>query len=359
MNAYQQKWTTSGPNAQFGSSVFRSGVGNVAPTPGTASIYADFPADEAGPVIVSSVPADNATGVATTANIVITFDEDIAFGVSGTITLRSNSGGWADAEVFDVATDQGTGAGQVSIGGAGNTVLTLRPSAALAASTEHALRFTAGAIKDGRGNPMAAIADDTTLSFTTSSGAFTTVAGQSTRFRDLVDWPTTGGKITIAITGTLPTAAACYLAEFDNIYLILDVTSGGSMRLFLKDSAGTTVLPTTAIGTVAWGTEFSVIVAVDLAALTAWTTFNGTTTARTLAANTGNLISGARRLSLLSRAVNTTFAIGTFKSLKVWTDCVSGGGIPPTDTLLRANGWITGPAAVANAHPWKQGGATT
>lgn len=171
MNAHQQKWTTSGPNAQFGSSVFRSGVGNVAPTPGTASIYADFPADEAGPVIVSSVPADNATGVATTANIVITFDEDIAFGVSGTITLRSNSGGWADAEVFDVATDQGTGAGQVSIGGTGNKVLTINPTADFASATEYAVRFSAGAIKDGRGNAMAAIADDTTLSFTTAAGA--------------------------------------------------------------------------------------------------------------------------------------------------------------------------------------------
>lgn len=330
-----------------------------APLSGVAALHADFLADEQGPVIVSTVPADNATGVLQNSSIVITFDEDLAFG-TGLITLRRNNAGtWVDDDTFDVATDQGAGPGQVSIGGAGNTVLTIRPTASLADSTEYALRFTAGAIKDGRGNPMAAIADDTTLSFTTTDGVFTTGAGQLTRFKDLVDWPTTGGKITIAITGTLPTAAACYLAEFDNLYLTLDVTSGGAMRLFLKDSAGATVLATTQIGVVTWGAEFTVIVAVDLAALTAWTTFNGTTTARTLAANTGNLISGARRLSLLSRAVNTTFAIGTFKSLKVWTDCVSGGGIPPTDALLRANGWITGPAAVANAHPWKQGGDTT
>lgn len=209
MNAYQQKWTTSGPNAQFGSSVFRSGVGNVAPTPGTASIYADFPADEAGPVIVSSVPADNATGVATTANIVITFDEDIAFGVSGTITLRSNSGGWADAEVFDVATDQGTGAGQVSIGGTGNKVLTINPTADFASATEYAVRFSAGAIKDGRGNAMAAIADDTTLSFTTVSAGVVyldetgnTGLGNATITVDLTPLSLQSGDLVVVFIGT-------------------------------------------------------------------------------------------------------------------------------------------------------------
>lgn len=141
---------------------------NAPPLTGTAILHADFPADETGPVIVS--PADNATGISPTAPIVITFDEDLAFGTSGTITLRKNTASvWSDIEVFDVATDQGTGNGQVSIGGAGNTVLTINPTATMTDTTEYALRFTAGAIEDGRGNAMAAIADDTAQSFTTGT----------------------------------------------------------------------------------------------------------------------------------------------------------------------------------------------
>lgn len=143
-----------------------------APLSGIAALHADFLADEQGPVITA--PADNATGISPTAPITLTFDEDIVFGTSGTITLRKNTAGtWSDIEVFDVATEVGGGAGQVSIGGAGNTVLTIRPTASLADSTEYALRFTAGAIKDGRGNPMAAIADDTTRSFTTGTALTT------------------------------------------------------------------------------------------------------------------------------------------------------------------------------------------
>lgn len=177
-------WTTTTRNAQFSrrpGRVFRAGSSNAPPITGTAALHADFLADEQGPVITA--PADNATGISPTAPITLTFDEDIVFGTSGTITLRKNTAGtWSDIEVFDVATEVGGGAGQVSIGGAGNTVLTIRPTASLSDSTEYALRFTAGAIKDGRGNPMAAIADDTTRSFTTAAAPSLTLLGVLTQF---------------------------------------------------------------------------------------------------------------------------------------------------------------------------------
>ena len=153
--------------------------GNAPPASGTAALHADFLADEQGPVITA--PADNATGISPTAPITLTFDEDIAFGTSGTITLRKNTASvWSDVEVFDVATEVGGGAGQVSIGGVGNTVLTINPTATMTDTTEYALRFTAGSIEDGRGNPMAAIADDTTRSFTTGSAL--TLLGTLTGF---------------------------------------------------------------------------------------------------------------------------------------------------------------------------------
>ena len=48
-------------------------------------------ADVAAPTLSSSSPADNATGVAVSANIVLTFNENVVAG-SGNITLKKSSG---------------------------------------------------------------------------------------------------------------------------------------------------------------------------------------------------------------------------------------------------------------------------
>jgi len=139
----------------------------------------------------------------------------------------------------------------------------------------------------------------------------------------------------------------------DNGHVALQVVTDGRIFLSIKDSAGTQILASTQIGSVATGTRFDVVVAVDLAALTCWTTLNGVTTARTFAANSGVLASASRKLCLLARAGGTTNnVIGTIYKLEVWQDCVTGGGRPGTDTNLRTNGRIVGPASVANAHPW-------
>lgn len=198
--------------------------------------------------------------------------------------------------------------------------------------------------------------------FTTDAAAstFTTVAGQLTNFNDLVNWPTGNGKATFAVLGTLTnTGGSQYLFEMGNIHFSLECTSSGLLRVTVKDSASTTLLSSVGIGTITFGTEFEAIIAIDLAALTVWTTFNGTTTARSVAANSGALASASRKLRCLARATAANYAIGTFKKVECWTDSVSGGGRPPTDAALRTNGRITGPAATANAHPWKLGGDTT
>lgn len=122
------------------------------------------PSDTVAPTIVSTSPADNATGVAVDAVITITFSEAVVFG-SGAITLRS---GGADVETFNVQTDVGTGAGQVSISG---SVLTIRPSANLTAGTAYAIRIASTAITDLASNAFAGIADDTTLNFTTAAAS--------------------------------------------------------------------------------------------------------------------------------------------------------------------------------------------
>ena len=137
--------------------------------PGTATATAP---DVTPPTISSTVPVDNATNVAIGSSITITFSEPIAFG-SGLITLRTNDGGWADAETFDVATDVGAGDGQVSISGA---VLTINPTGNLANEREYAIRIAATAIDDLAGNSFAGVANDTTLSFTTAAAAGVDIA---------------------------------------------------------------------------------------------------------------------------------------------------------------------------------------
>lgn len=129
-------------------------------------VWGTSPGDAVAPTLVSTTPADNATGILTNVNLTATFSEPVTFG-TGNITLRKNDGGWADVETFDVATEVGTGAGQVSIAG---TVLTINPTAELAYGKEHAIRIASTAIKDDpAGNAFAGIANDTTWSFTTEA----------------------------------------------------------------------------------------------------------------------------------------------------------------------------------------------
>ncbi len=189
--------------------------------------------------------------------------------------------------------------------------------------------------------------------------SFTTVAGQLTYFRDPTAWPTTGGKITLALDLSLQSAGVTVFPfEMGNQHVALNVTTTGLIRLGLTDSAGTSLISSVTVGTMAWGVRKDLIVAVDLVARNCWVTIDGVTTTYPLAANSGNLVSSNRRLRFLSREITTGgHCIGTVFKAEVWADCVTGGGRPPTDTNLRANGRITGPAATANAHPWKNGGA--
>lgn len=191
---------------------------------------------------------------------------------------------------------------------------------------------------------------------------FTTAASAPfTYFKDTVNWPTTGGLITIATDLSVSALGTIqYLYEMDNGHISLQLVADGRLFLSIKDGANTAVITSVVIGTIAAGTRYDIIIAVDLAALTAWTTINGVTTSRTLGANSGNLASASRRLCLLARAGGTTNnLLGTIYKLEVWQDCVSGGGRPASDTNLRTNGRIVPPASAANAHPWKNGNPVT
>jgi heptaprenylglyceryl phosphate synthase len=113
-----------------------------------------------------STPADGATGVALTGNLVAVFTENV-FAGTGLFTLRNVTGG-ADVETFNVATGLGSAGGTISISGLN---VTLSPGAARLASTAYAGRWAAGALVDQDGNPIAANTGDTLWNWTTGAGA--------------------------------------------------------------------------------------------------------------------------------------------------------------------------------------------
>lgn len=112
--------------------------------------------DTAAPTLLSAQPLDEASGVATAADLVLSFSEPIAKG-SGSITLKGLDGA-ADV-VINVSSSE------VAISG---STLTVNPAGTLAAGKQYAVHIAAGAITDVAGNAYAGITDNTTLNFTTA-----------------------------------------------------------------------------------------------------------------------------------------------------------------------------------------------
>ncbi|MCH7229101.1 Ig-like domain-containing protein, partial [Haloferula sp. A504] len=157
-NAYlidTDSFDISGDNIHF------TGTGLVALGNAFGQAYLNsLPVDASAPQIDTLSPVHTAPAVEPTANLSITFDEEVVFG-TGDITLRQTGG--TLVESYDVA------APSTNLTLSGNT-LTIDPSSLLAASTGYYIEIAATAIVDHSGNPYAGISSDGTWSFTTSAG---------------------------------------------------------------------------------------------------------------------------------------------------------------------------------------------
>ena len=124
-------------------------------------------ADETNPSLSSSSPTDNATGIATNSNIVLTFSETVD-AESGNITIKKTSDD-STIETIDVTGSKVTG--NASCGGLGGgtcgTIITINPGTDWAEQTEHYVLIDASAFDDSNGNSYAGISSTTALSFTT------------------------------------------------------------------------------------------------------------------------------------------------------------------------------------------------
>ncbi|MCI4662830.1 MAG: Ig-like domain-containing protein [Neomegalonema sp.] len=118
--------------------------------------------DETAPELTDASPADDSTDVAADANIVLSFDEDVAAGTGSVILRRSSDN--AAVETIDAAS------AQVSISGSS---VTINPSADLAAGTDFYLEIENGAFTDLSGNAFAGITGSAALNFSTAEEAVT------------------------------------------------------------------------------------------------------------------------------------------------------------------------------------------
>ncbi len=116
----------------------------------------DDEVDNKAPRLSQVAPADDATGVAVDANLVLTFSE-VVVANTGNISIKKESG---DSVVETIAVG--------SVSGSGSSTITVNPTGNLASSTAYYVFVDANAFKDIAGNMFAGINSKTIWNFTTA-----------------------------------------------------------------------------------------------------------------------------------------------------------------------------------------------
>lgn len=151
-------------------------------------------ADVSPPVLSSTVPADNALNVATTANISLTFSENVTAVSGKNIVIKKSS----NDSVFE--TISVTNGSRVTVNA---NVVSINPGTSFDNSTAYYVLIDSGAFRDAAGNSYVGISSSTTLNFEViasvpTSTTTTTTISPST--------PSSGGS-SISSTETLNTDA--------------------------------------------------------------------------------------------------------------------------------------------------------
>ncbi len=121
-------------------------------------IVSAFTINTSNPVVTAFSPTNNATGISSTSNLVLTFDKNVSVG-TGNITIKKASDD-TTVEAIDVTSGQVTGSG--------TSTLTIDPSVTLGSQTTYYVQIASTAIVDTFGNAFAGIATTNTWKFTTA-----------------------------------------------------------------------------------------------------------------------------------------------------------------------------------------------
>lgn len=219
------------------------------------------------PRILSSVPADNASGADPKADIVITFNKDIQIGAAGSVYLYKSDGSLV--EVFALKSS----AVKVSA-----SKLTINPTDDLSSNGSYYIKIDAGFVKDKDGNNFSGILDTTTLNFSTgpsfsvsnTSGQIV-VSGVAAALLDVdlttqkISGSAIGGNVSnnIDLSGVLSFGAKVLGNTGDNIIIgtrysdtitggdgFDNMTGGGGSNVFVFNNTSTKDLTTTKYDTI-------------------------------------------------------------------------------------------------------------
>ncbi|MDD2729786.1 DUF4347 domain-containing protein, partial [Malikia sp.] len=176
------------------------------------------------PRIFISSPTDNATSIAGSSNIVLTFDETISSVGSGAIRIYKASD---NSLVESIA---GNDSGKVGISGA---QVTINPAATLADGTDYYVLIGQAAFFDADGMTFQGISQSSTLNFTTASNQLPTISS--------VTAPSNGSYQTgDVLSFTVATSAAITVTGTPRIALTLD--TGGTVHATYASGSGTSSL---------------------------------------------------------------------------------------------------------------------
>ncbi len=114
--------------------------------------------DTAAPTVSLLSPADNATGVGLSDNLILTFNENVVAASNKNIVLKKSS----DASTVETIAASDTTKATVS-----STQVTINPSTTLSNATDYYVTMDSGAFTDTAGNTAAGISLSTTWNFTT------------------------------------------------------------------------------------------------------------------------------------------------------------------------------------------------
>jgi len=162
--------TTVEPDEGFSVTLSNAGGSTIGVATAYGTILNDdgIPPDTTAPTATTFSPADEATGVAISSNILVTFSEVVQRG-TGSIVLKTAAGGIV--ATYDAATSANLSIEVNPViaiypNPPATSTLTINPTADLSAGTIYKVEFAAGSVKDLAGNNYAGI---TTYNFTTAA----------------------------------------------------------------------------------------------------------------------------------------------------------------------------------------------
>ena len=165
---YTARFTPTALDTWAGSvSVAARSYTDSAGNPGNASNTLSLSGDTLAPTLTATTPADNASGVAVSSNLVLNFSEAVQAG-TGNIVISNGS---------DTRTLSITDTSQVSF--SGNSVI-LNPATDLQDSSNYFVQLASGVLRDTAGNGYAGITDAGTFNFVTDISASTASSARIT-----------------------------------------------------------------------------------------------------------------------------------------------------------------------------------